>query len=272
MDRFEKYYTLITDWAIVFVPKLIIALAIFFIGFWAIKKVVLITEKSLQRVNTTPEISSFLSSILDITLKFIVVLAAAGMIGFEVSSLLGILAAAAFAIGLALQGFMGNFASGITIVFFKPYKIGDWVEIADKFGKVENIQIFNTIIVTPGQKTIVIPNGKVTDSSITNFSAKGVLRLELNARIPYEESFPKVRSILIEVMQNMPEVLKDPAPAVGILEYESHDIILAVQPFINPEDFWEVTYKMNEEIKKAFNKNGIKMAYSEGVEIGKIGE
>ena len=106
---------------------------------------------SMEKANITSEVKSFLNSIIDIVLKAIVILLAAATIGFEISSLIGIFAAVAFAVGMALQGFLGNFAAGITIVFFKPYKVGDWVEISEKFGKVESIQIFNTIIITPGE-------------------------------------------------------------------------------------------------------------------------
>jgi small conductance mechanosensitive channel len=205
-------------------------------------------------------------------MKFVVILFAAGFIGFEVSSLLGVLAAAGFAIGLALQGFLGNFASGITIVFFKPYGVGDWVEVADKFGKVDSIQIFNTTITTPGGKTLIIPNGQVTDGVITNFSTKGQIKLELNVTIPYEESFPKVKPIILDALSTVSEVLSDPAPDVGIESYDSHNVVLAVRPSIHPDDFWQGTFACYEAIKKAFNANGIKVAYSEGVELGPIGE
>ena len=107
-----------------------------------------------------------------------------------------VLAAAGFAIGLALQGFLGNFASGLTIIFFKPYKVGDWVQISDMFGKVKAIQIFNTTLITPGDKTLIIPNGQVTDNIITNMSTEGKIRIELTVTMPYEESFPKVQEVI----------------------------------------------------------------------------
>ena len=271
-EKIQEYLNALLDWAVVFVPKLLMAIAVLVIGFWVIRKINHFINLSLEKSKVAPEISGFLSSILEIVMKFIIILFAAGMIGFEVSSLLGILAAAGFAIGLALQGFMGNFASGITIVFFKPYKVGDWVEIADKFGKVESIQIFNTTITTPGSKTLIIPNGKVTDEVITNFSTKGKIRLELNVTIPYEESFPRVKPIIMDALKKVPLVIQEPMPEVGIESYDSHNIILAVRPFISPDDYWDATFTCHEAIKKAFNAHGIKVAYSEGVELGPIGE
>jgi len=187
------------------------------------------------------------------------------------TSLVGIIAAVGFAVGMALQGSLSNFAAGIMVMVFKPYKVGDYVEVSDKFGKVESIQIFNTSVVTPGQKTHIIPNGQVVEGVITNFSAKGHIHLELNISMPYEESFPKVKQVILAALDEMPNVLKEPAPTVGIETYDSHNIILSVRPFIEPEDYWTVTFDANSRIKEAFSKAGIRMAYSEGVELGPIG-
>ncbi|MCB0707603.1 MAG: mechanosensitive ion channel family protein [Saprospiraceae bacterium] len=241
------------------------------IGFWLVKRFGLLIHRSLDRAKVSPEISTFLTSLLDIIFKFIVLLFAAGVIGFQVSSLVAVLAAAGFAVGLALQGFLGNFASGITIVFFKPYKVGDWVEISDKFGQVDSIQIFNTTLTTPGQKTLIIPNGQVTDSVITNFSTRGHMRLELSVTIPYEESFPRVKPIILNALKEIPAILTEPEPLVGIEAFDTHNIIVSVRPFIRPDDYWEVTFDAYSAIKKAFNENNIKVAYSEGIELGKIG-
>lgn len=272
MNDYSKYIDLITDWSIKFVPKLILAIIILIVGFWIVKKLNKVISMALNKAALGPEITGFMSSIFDIILKFVVILIAASVVGFEVSSLLGILAAAAFAIGLALQGFMGNFASGITIVFFKPYKVGDWVEIADKFGKVKGIQIFSTILETPGQKTLIVPNGQVTDNVVTNFSTKGQIRLKLEVTMPYGESFPRVKKIINEALADFDKIINDPEPEIGIITYDTHYIVIAVRPYIRPDNFWEATYGCNERIKNAFNKHGVQMSYSEGIELGEIGE
>ncbi|MFK8103183.1 MAG: mechanosensitive ion channel family protein [Saprospiraceae bacterium] len=272
MEGYEKYITQFTDWAVVFVPRLFLAIIILFVGLWIVKKMSALVKLSLEKANISPEILTFLSSIIDIILKFVVLLIAAGVIGFEVSSLIGVFAAAGFAVGLALQGFLGNFASGITIVFFKPYKVGDWVEISEKFGKVESIQIFNTTIITPGEKTLIIPNGKVTDDIITNFSMRGHIRLELTVTMPYAESFPKIKSIILETLKDAPNILQDPAPQIGIEQYDSHNLNVAIRPFIKPDDYWDVTFDIYQRIKDAFHKHNIKVAYSEGIELGDIGD
>ena len=188
------------------------------------------------------------------------------------TSLVALLAAAGFAVGLALQGSLSNFAAGIMIMVFKPYKLDDWVEISEKFGKVESIQIFNTSIVTPGNKVIIIPNGKAMEGEITNFSSKGHIRLELQVSMPYEENFPKVKQIILDALKNVKGILQDPEPMVGIESYDSHNIILGIRPFIHPDNYWDVTFEAHQAIKAAFSHHGIKMAYSEGVELGPIGE
>jgi small conductance mechanosensitive channel len=269
---YYKYLTLATDTLITFAPKLIGSIAVLVIGFWLIKKVSAITQKGLQSSSLSPEITSFLISMFDIILKLSVLLFAAGFIGFDISAIIGLLAAAGFAVGLALQGGLGNFASGIIILVFKPYQVGDWIQLDDKFGQVEEIQIFNTLLGTPGFKTLIIPNGQVTENVVTNYSKKGKIRLELEIAMPYEESFPKVQAVLTDVLSKNDLVLKEPAPLVGIEKYDSHNIIVGVKPFVQPENYWDAVYQINAAMKAALNANNIKMAYSEGVELGKIGE
>jgi small conductance mechanosensitive channel len=271
-DKIDVYFNAFIDWAVRFVPNLLLALAVLFIGFWLIKKINLIINASMEKSGISQEIASFLGSLLELGMKFVVLLVAAGMIGFETSSMVALLAAAGFAIGLALQGFLGNFASGITIVFFKPYKVGDWVDISGKFGKVESIQIFDTTIVTPGNKTLIIPNGQVTSGIITNFSTKGHIRIELKATMPYSESFPKVKGVILNALREVPGVMPEPEPTVGIESFEGHCVIVAIRPFIDPDHYWEVTFRVYEVVKRAFHEHGIQVAYPEGVGFGEIGD
>jgi small conductance mechanosensitive channel len=272
MGDVDKYLDKVIDLAIEFGPKLLMAIIVLFLGFWLIKKVRKVTQLSLEKANFNIEIVSFLVSLLDIALKVFLLLTVAGMVGIETASLIGVLAAAGFAVGLALQGSLSNFAAGILILIFKPYKVGDWVEVQEKFGKVEEIQIFNTIIGTPGQKTLIIPNGQVIDGIVTNFSQKGHIRVELEVTMPYEESFPKVEKILKETVLKHPMVLNNPEPEIGILSFDSHSIILSVRPYCEPDNYWTVVYDVNKSVKQAFHEQNIKVAYSEGVEIGNIGE
>jgi len=272
MEKFYEYLDMLGEQLTNFAPTFLQAVAILVIGFWIIKKIGKILVYSLQKAGLAPEVISFLSSLFDIGFKVLLLIIVASILGIEMTSLVAVLAAAGFAVGLALQGSLSNFAAGIMIMVFKPYKLSDWVEINDKFGKVESIQIFNTSIVTPGHKVVIIPNGKAMEGVITNFSSKGHIRLELQVSMPYEENFPKVKSVILDALKSVKGILQDPEPMVGIESYDSHNIILGIRPFINPDDYWDVTFEAHQAIKAAFNKNGIKMAYSEGVELGPIGE
>jgi len=271
MEEAQTYIDQAIAMALDFAPKLAGAIAVLMIGFWLVKKVSVVVKAALQKSNFSLEISSFIVSLLNVGAKAMILLVAAGMIGFDTTSLVAVLAAAGFAVGMALQGGLGNFASGILILVFKPYRVNDWIEIDEKFGKVEEIQIFNTIIVTPGLKTLIIPNGQITDNIVTNYSRKGHIRIELNVTMPYEESYPKVRDIILGVLRNCSGVIQNPEPTVGIETYDSHNIVLAVRPFVMPDDYWDVTFEVHSQIKAAFSEHGIKVAYSEGVELGPIG-
>ena len=271
MDKMTEYGENIMDWGVIFLPKLLLALVIVWLGFKIASKLSSLIGKGLESAHLGIEVTSFLKSIISTTLKIIVLGFAASVIGIKMTALIGLLGAAVFAIGMALQGFMGNFASGLTILFLKPYKVGDWVSVSESFGKVKEIQIFNTTLETPNNKTLIVPNGQVTDNIITNYSSCGNLRLELNVSMPYEESFPKVKDVIYNALKQSQYVKWDEEPYIGIETYDSHNIVLAIRPCITPDDYWEATFEIYGLVKAAFSKNWIKAAYSEGVELGPIG-
>lgn len=254
-----------------YVPKLVLALLLLVVGLRIINRITDLAIGYVKRRNVAPTITPFVGSVVGIGLKVLLVFSVAGIIGIDTGAFVAVLAAAGFAIGLALQGSLANFAAGLIILLFRPYRIGEWIDVQDKFGKVEEIQIFNTIIVTPGQKTLIIPNGEITQNIVTNFSRKGHIRLELSVLIAYEANFPAIREIILRSLDNDPLVLADPAPQVGIESFDTHNIIVTVRPFVHPDDYWEATFDVYARIKAAFAENNIKMAYSEGVELGPIG-
>ncbi|MCF8247157.1 MAG: mechanosensitive ion channel family protein [Saprospiraceae bacterium] len=271
-EKLNLYYDKIIDFAVTFAPKLAGAIIAIAVGFWLIKKLMKLFTLSLEKANFSKEVAPFLVSFTGIAMKIFVLLAAAGIVGIETTSIFGILAAAGFAVGFALQGSLSNFAAGILIMVFKPYRVDDMVEVNGKFGKVDEIHIFNTILTTPGLKTLIIPNGKVIDDTITNFSAKGAIRIELNVSMPYIESFPKVKKVVMEALDTVPLVLKTPAPEIGIERFDSHNILLAVRPYVKPDDYWEGIFEVHKAVKSAFHGHNIHVAYSEGIEMGTIGE
>ncbi|HMQ60086.1 MAG TPA: mechanosensitive ion channel [Flavilitoribacter sp.] len=262
----------ITEMVIEYAPKLGLALVLLFIGLRVCNWIARIAGKAMETAGISHNIVPFLRSLVGISLKVLLIFSVASLVGIDTASFLAVLAAAGFAVGLALQGSLSNFAAGIIILIFRPYKVGDWVEILDKFGKVEQIQIFNTIITTPGMKTLVIPNGQVVENVVTNYSQKGMIRLEVSVTMPYNESFPRVQEIIKGALETIPMVLKQPAPEVGIETFDTHNILLTVRPYVNPDDYWEATFEVHRAIKHAFHENKVNVAYSEGVEMGSIGQ
>lgn len=272
MDQLNTYMEKGVEMIMDYAPKVALALVMIFLGLKFINRISRMAVKGMDKAGLNKNILPFIGSLVGIFLKLLLIFSVAGVVGIDTASFIAVLAAAGFAVGLALQGSLSNFAAGILILIFKPYKVGDWIDVQEKFGKVEEIQIFNTMIITPGQKTLIIPNGQVVENIVTNYSKKGFTRLELNVSMPYEESFPKVRDIIREELKKAPKVVQDLEPEIGIESYDSHNIVLAVRPFVRPDDFWEVTFDVHERIKAAFHRNNIRVAYSEGVEMGKIGE
>lgn len=271
MQEVNGWIDKLTGLVLEYAPKLALAIIVLIVGFKLINKLAGFARSAMEKTGLSRTITPFLASLLGIFLKVLLCFSIAGMVGIETASFVAVIAAAGFAVGFALQGSLSNFAAGIIILIFRPYKAGDWIEVSEKFGKVEEIQIFNTLIVTPGRKTLIIPNGRVIDSIVTNFSEKGFIRVELNVTMPYAESFPRVKEIIMEVLRGVPHVLQEPEPEIGIETFDSHSIVLAVRPYTHPDNYWAVTFTAHERIKAAFHQHDIQVAYSEGVELGKIG-
>lgn len=272
MDKLNEYFQIAVDKVVFFAPKVILAAVILWVGFNLIKKAMNLLGIGLAKAGFSDTIRPFLVSIIEVILKVALLFIIAGIIGIELSIFATIIAASVFAIGMALQGSLGNFASGLIVLSMKPYEAGDWIQVEDKFGKVEEIGVFNTIIVTPGSKTMIIPNGKITSDVVTNFSKKGIIRLELEVTMPYDEDFPRVKEIIREALAPIDKILPDPITDIGIVAFDTHFVKIAVLPYVIPDDYWEVTYDSYRNIKRAFSENGIQVAYSEGVEMGAIGK
>ncbi len=266
-DRIQN----ILDSIIEYSPKIVMAIVILIVGLWLIKKLMEFLEKIMVTSNLNEDLVPFLKSMASVLLKVLLLFSVAELVGIKTTSFVALLAAAGFAIGMALQGSLGNFASGVMVLIFKPYKTGDLIEIEDTAGWVQEIQIFNTILKTVRNKTVIIPNSLATAGKITNHSTNGYIRLDLFNSIPYEEDFNKVEQAILAEVSSIEGVLKEPKPIVGIEEFESHNIKIGTFLFVEPENYWTVYYAAHKAIKKGLGKNQIKMAYSEGIELGAIG-
>ena len=272
MEDLSSYVDQIGAMVIEYAPKLALAVIVLLVGLRVINRVVDVTTSMMEKNGLSEDIRPFLSSIMSVALKLLLIFSVAGIIGIETTSFVAVLAAAGFAVGMALQGSLSNFASGVMILIFRPYKVSDLIEVEDCMGHVEEIQIFNTIITTLDNRTVIVPNSMAISGIITNLSTKKHLRVDLNVTMPYEEDFSKVESIIMEAIKNTPKVLTEPAPFVGIETFDSHNIVLAVRPYATTEDYWDVYFDVLRNVKKAMGENNIKVAYSEGVELGRIGK
>ena len=219
-------------------------------------------KRSMAKRGMDESIQPFLASIISVTIKVMVLIAAAGMFGIETTSFIAVFGALAFAIGMALQGSLGHFASGVLILTFKPFKVGDLVEIGGgKTGVVEQIQVFNTVLATLDNKRVIMPNGLITNNPITNISGQGTVGVELTYGIGYSDDIDKARSIILEVGKKCPHVLENPAQGVVVAELGDSSVNLATRPFCNSEDFWDTYFFMQENVKKAFDAQGISIPF-----------
>jgi small conductance mechanosensitive channel len=268
----DKIIEKIPDIAMTYGPKLIGAILIVWIGLKVINKIEKMIALAFEKAGLNESIRPFLSSLIIVSLKVFLLLSAAGIAGIKLDSLAAVLAGAVFAIGMALQGSLGNLAAGIMILIFKPYKVGDIVNLKGEVGKIVEVQIFNTVIKTFDNKLSIIPNGLAIGDIIINMSEKDYVRVDLNVFMPYEEDFDYVEKIIKNALKATPKVLEDPAPFVGIEAWESHSILLSVRPHCHIEDYWDVYYDSYRNVTKAMADNNIKVAYSEGVELGRIGK
>ena len=260
----ENFFDLeaLTTQVTTYAPKVVGAILTLIIGFWIANRIAGMVRKMMVRNNFDATIIPFLSSLISVGLKIMVLLAAAGMFGIETTSFIALFGALAFAVGMALQGTLGHFASGVLLLIFKPYKVGDLVEIGGgQVGTVEEIQVFNTVLATLDNKRIIVPNGVVTSNIITNISGQGQIGVELTYGIGYNDSIDKAREIILKVGKECPWILDDPAQGVVVAEHGDSSVNLATRPFCKSEHYWDTFFYMQENVKKAFDAEGINIPY-----------
>ena len=242
-----------TDWGI----KVIAALAIFIIGRWIAKGVRRGVRRMMEKGGADPIIIGFIGSILYIALLAFVVVAALGQLGIQTTSFIAILGAAGLAIGLALQGSLANFAAGFLMIIFRPFKVGDFVEVAGVAGVVKDMQIFTTTMKTGDNKTIIIPNAKISGDNIINYSAEKNRRVDMTVGVAYDADLSKVRDVLNDIISKDERILSDPAPLVVVGELADSSVNFIVRVWTKSENYWGVMFDANETIKNRFDEVGI---------------
>ncbi|RAW07737.1 mechanosensitive ion channel protein [Halomonas elongata] len=244
-----------------FAINLVAAIAIFVIGRWVAKLLHRLVTKAMKRAKTDPLIVTFAGNIFYVLLMFAVVLAAIGQLGIQTTSLIAVLGAAGLAIGLALQGSLANFAAGVMVVLFRPYRVGDYIEGGGVSGTVEEVQIFTTELSTPDNRKIIVPNGQMLSDAITNYSAHATRRVDLVVGVGYDDDIDTVRRVLEGVVADDARVLADPAPNIRIGSLGDSSVNWIVRPWVKAADYWDVYWEMTEEIKRRFDREGINIPF-----------
>lgn len=261
MDNLDMLFETIWGYIINSGIQLVIALVILIIGLFIIGRVVNAMKSVMTKRGTDPSLISFLGSLVGIGLKAMLIISVAQRLGIETTSFVAVLGAAGLAVGLALQGTLANFAGGVLVLLFKPYKVGNLIDAQGHTGWVKEIQIFVTILTTVDNKTVIIPNGAISNGNITNYSTLGKIRVDLVMGISYQSNIKKAKEVLLEVMHQHDKVLKDPAPFVGVESLGDSSVNLAVRPHCTPEDYWDVYFDLYEAGKIALDEANIEIPF-----------
>jgi len=241
--------------------SLFIALTILIVGRQVVKIVIKLISSALERSNTEDTVRIFVTNLLNTLLMIVVFIAAINQLGIQTTSIIAVLGAAGLAIGLALQGSLSNFAAGILIVIYRPYKVGDYIQADNHLGTVDDIQIFSTVLKTPDNKLVIVPNGSIMNGSIVNFSNQDKRRVDIIASCSYEDDIDKVKSVLADILSQDDRILSEPEPRIAVSELADSSVNLIVRPWVKNSDYINVYYSLLEEIKKRFDKEGISIPY-----------
>ncbi len=241
--------------------NIIIALIIFYVGRIAISLVVRGLRKVMRKQNVDKTLETFVCNLVRIVLLVVVIIAAIGQLGIQTTSFIAIFGAAGLAVGLALQGSLSNFASGVLIVLFRPYKVGDFIEGAGISGSVEQVQILTTVLKTGDNKQVIVPNSQIMGSIITNYSANATRRVDMVIGVSYSDDLDKVRSTIQELVAADDRILDEPACTIAVSALADSSVNFVVRPWVKTPDYWPVMFDMTEAIKKRFDKEGISFPF-----------
>ena len=252
---------LVKDYVVPFGIKLVAAIIVLLLGRWIIKLIKKGLTKVMARRNIEPSLNSFLMSLVSVLLTFFLIIAIIGILGINTSSLVALLASAGLAIGMALSGTLQNFAGGVMIMLFKPFKVGDFIAAQGYEGKVNGIQIFNTTILTPDNKTVILPNGALSTGPVTNFNKETDRRVDWVFSISYGDDYDKAKAVLQRLCDADERILKEPEPVIEILKMSDSSVDITVRARVKPEDYWAVYFRMNEMVYKTLPQEGLNFPF-----------
>ncbi len=261
MEQMEKYLDSLVALSVQYGSKLLLALLVLVLGWWAISRMLKVLDKAMDRGGIEVTLQRFLLSFINIGLKAVLLIIFASMVGVETASLIALLGAAGLAVGLALQGSLSNFAGGVLVLLFKPFQVGDVIEAQGYVGRVKEIQIFNTILRTLDNQRVIIPNGILSNGCIKNLFVESTRRVDMTFGISYADDIDKARSVIRSVLDGDEHVLKDPAPDVEVCAHADSSINFLVRPWCQSEHYWPVFFRTHSELKKAFDRAGITIPF-----------
>lgn len=269
--NFDSIIEKIIEFGTTYGIRIIGAFIIWFIGSWVIKRIMKTLKKLMAKLDYDESLQKFLADLINWGLRILLIIAILEKLGVETTSFAAILAAASLAIGMALQGSLGNFAAGVLIMIFKPFKIDDLIEAQGEIGAVKEINVFTTQLIGLSNKRIIIPNGALLSGNIVNYSSEGTRRVDLVIGTSYDANIKQTKEVLMNVLTAQDKVLKDPAPGVTVLELADSSVNFAVRPWCKSEDYWDVYFETQENVKLALDEAGIEIPYPHQVEIHKKG-
>ncbi|KGJ98002.1 mechanosensitive ion channel family protein [Thalassotalea sp. ND16A] len=261
IDVIQKHLDTVIDLAITFSTKILVALLVLWITTWVVKRIVKLVDLAMKARKVELTLHKFLVSIINIGLRTISIIIFASMIGVETASLIALLGAAGLAVGLALQGSLANFAGGIIILFFRPFKSGDVIEAQGFVGTIDEIQIFNTIMITFDNRKIFIPNGLLSNGCLVNDFSQKVRRVDMKFGVSYSDHIPKVKEVIKAVLDADKRILKQPHADIWVAEHGASSVNFFVRPWVKSDDYWDVYFAIHEEMKMAFDKAGISIPF-----------
>jgi small conductance mechanosensitive channel len=257
----SQYTDFIIPYVISYAPKVLLAIVVLIVGLWLIKKLVKFLNKTMEKKDLDPSLRGFVKGLVSIGLKILLFISIASMVGIETTSFIAVLGAAGLAVGLALQGSLANFAGGVLILAFKPFRVGDFVEIDGVSGTVSSISVLNTYLLTPKTNTAILPNGGVANGKIINYSIQEIRRVDLEVGIGYGENIGEAKKVIEKVLADNPKVVAEPAPFVGVGSLADSSVNLAIKPHCKNEHYWDVYFSVQEEVKIALDEAGIEIPF-----------
>jgi len=267
-EQLEIFKTFIQDGTrlvVNYAPRVVLALFVLWAGMRIIKHLVRLLDKTFERIKMDVSLRPFLRSLVSLTLQTLLVISVASTLGIKTTSFVAIVGAAGLAIGLALQGSLSNLAGGVLILLFRPFKVNDLIEAQGYKGHVREISVLVTILQTPQNEAIIIPNGPLINGNIVNYTSRGYIRADVAFGVSYDSDIQKTKEVIQKVLENHSKIRKDPAPSVKVLAMNASSVDFLALPYCHPDDYWDVFFDLNEQIKITLDENNIEIPFPQQV-------